>query len=341
MNLTAIEIARKLNGRVNGNEKNLVTNLEKLEYAKPGSICFLSNLKYTNLLSNTLASVILVPKNFKFKSKTKATLVHVEDPYKAFMFILNEVSKNKQKNLSGIHSTAIIHPEARISKDAYIGPYVTIGSGSKIGVGVCINANCFIGSDVKIENETLIYPRVSIMDQIEIGKRCIIHSGVVIGSDGFGFISENRGEQSKIPQLGNVIIKDDVEIGANTTIDRATLGSTLIEKGVKLDNLIQIGHNVEIGSNTVIAAQSGIAGSTKIGKRCTIGGQVGIIGHLVLGDDVKIQGQTGVINNIPNGKIYQGTPGIDFRSFYKSYSIFKKLPNFQSRLYRLEKILNK
>ena len=226
---------------------------------------------------------------------------------------------------------------AQIAEDAYLGPYVCIGSNSIVESGVQIHSHCVIGDNVKIKKGTLLNPRVSIMDDTEIGSNCILHSGVVIGSDGFGFAPQDQKAYLKIPQLGKVIIKNNVEIGANTTIDRATLGATIIGEGVKLDNLVQIAHNVEIGEHTVIAAQTGIAGSSKVGSRCVIGGQVGIIGHLTLGDGVQIQGQTGVIKNIPDGRAVQGTPAVDYKSFYKSYTLFKRLPTIETRLSRLEK----
>jgi UDP-3-O-[3-hydroxymyristoyl] glucosamine N-acyltransferase len=202
--------------------------------------------------------------------------------------------------------------------------------------GVQVHAHSVIGADVQIKKRTHLHPRVTLLDQTKIGAHCILHSGVVIGSDGFGFAPQGQNSYLKIPQIGNVIVHDHVEIGANTTIDRATLGSTVIQEGVKLDNLVQIAHNVEIGKNTVIAAQTGIAGSTKIGAHCVIGGQVGIAGHLTLGDGVQIQGQTGVIKNIPSGKAIQGTPAVEYKSYYKSYALFKRLPSIESRLSSLE-----
>ena len=224
-----------------------------------------------------------------------------------------------------------------LADDVYIGPYVTIGPNTKIASGVHVYSNSYIGSNVSIGKDTILQARVCLMDDVEIGARCILQSGSIIGCDGFGYIK--KGEKNiKTPHIGKVVIEDEVEIGANSTVDRATLGETIIHKGVKLDNLVQIAHNVEIGPNTVIAAQSGIAGSTKIGSRCTIGGQVGIIGHLVLGDDIQIQGQSGVISDIPNGKTVQGTPAIDFKSFYKSYVLFKHFPDLENRLSKLEKI---
>ena len=338
MNSTAIEIAKKLNGRVEGNGQVQLNKLSKIEEARKGSISFLANPKYISFLKNTRASAILISNEFKGVTNSETTFIRVKDPYVAFSKLLADFSQDKEKITYGIHPTSSIHHSASIDEDVYIGPNVTIGESTIIKKGVFINANSAIGSNVVICQNTKIYSGVIILDQTEIGKYCIIQAGAIIGSEGFGFNKNKDGKYSKTPQLGNVVIKDNVEIGANTTIDRATLGSTIIGKGVKLDNLIQIAHNVEIGSDTVIAAQTGIAGSSKIGSRCKIGGQVGIIGHLTIGDDVQIQGQTGVINDVASKDTIQGTPAIDFRSFYKSYSIFKNLPNFESRIRELEKI---
>jgi UDP-3-O-[3-hydroxymyristoyl] glucosamine N-acyltransferase len=337
MKSTAFQIAKKLNGSVEGNVEVVVNALAKIENAPPGTLSFLSNPKYTPFLYSTQATAVLIAKDFKVTKSTQATLIRVENPYSAFTLLLQEFAKEKKKNLRGIHPSALIDPTATLASDVYVGPYVTIGAKTKIATGVRIHGQCYIGSEVQIGENTELHPRVSVLDESELGARCIIQSGVVIGCEGFGFAPQQEGKQEKIPQLGKVLIEDDVEIGANTTIDRATLGATVIRQGVKLDNLVQIAHNVEIGPHTVIAAQSGVAGSSKIGARCIIGGQVGIIGHLKLGDDIQIQGQTGVISNISDGQVVQGTPAIDFKSFYKSYALFKQLPQFESRLNELEK----
>jgi UDP-3-O-[3-hydroxymyristoyl] glucosamine N-acyltransferase len=336
MKITALEIAEKHNGTVEGDENILLTSLAKIQDAKKGSLSFLGHPKYNSFFLSTKASAVLVSENFKIKNSEETTLIRVKDPYGTFNSLLIEKSNQKEKDNTGIHDTAIIDFSAEIATDVFIGPYVVIGAKTKIYSGVHIHSHCHIGSDVNIGKDTLLHPRVSLMDKTEIGERCILNSGSIVGSEGFGFVKKNR-ENIKTPHLGKVIVKNDVEIGANSTIDRATLGATIIHDGVKLDNLVQIAHNVEIGSNTLIAAQSGIAGSTKIGKNCLIGGQVGIIGHLVLGDNIQIQGQSGIINNIPNGTKIQGTPGFDFKSFYKSYALFKKFPDFENRLRKLEK----
>ena len=320
MKSTAFQIAKKFDGNVEGNGEVVVNALAKIENAPLGALSFLANPKYIPFLYSTQATAVLVAKDFKVMEPTQATLIRVENPYSAFTLLLQEFAKEKKKNLQGIHPSALIDPSATLAVDVYVGPHVTIGAKTKIATGVRIHGQCYIGSEVQIGENTELHPRVSVLDESEPGARCIIQS-----------------KQEKIPQLGKVLIEDDVEIGANTTIDRATLGATVIRQGVKLDNLIQISHNVEIGPHTVIAAQSGVAGSSKIGARCIIGGQVGIIGHLKLGDDIQIQGQTGVISNIPDGQVIQGTPAIDFKSFYKSYALFKQLPQFESRLNKLEK----
>ncbi len=335
MKLTALEIAQKHNGIIEGNGNVLLTSLEKIQDATKGCLSFLGHSKYIPFISKTKASAVLVNENFKTDKIIETTLIRVSDPYAVFNSLLTEKAKFKEKKYHGIHQTAIIDSSSDIADGVYIGAYVVIGSNVKIEAGVCIQSHCYIGSDVIIGKDTLLQVRVSVMNETQIGERCIIKSGAVIGCDGFGFIKKNI-KHIKIRHLGKVILKNDVEIGANSTIDRATLGSTIIHEGVKLDNLVQIAHNVEIGSNTVIAAQSGIAGSTKIGKGCAIGGQVGVIGHLVLGDDLKIQGQSGVISDIPSDKIIQGTPAMDFKSFYKSYVLFKKFPDFENRLRMLE-----
>ena len=337
MKYKALEIAKKNNGVIEGNGNIHLTSLAKIQDAKTGCLSFLAHPKYISFLNSTKASAVLVHHDFKLEKSVKTTLIRVSDPYASFNSIITETSGHKKKKHIGIHQSAIIDSSANLADDVYIGPYVTIGPDTKIASGVHVYSNSYIGSNVSIGKDTILQARVCLMDDVEIGARCILQSGSIIGCDGFGYIK--KGEKNiKTPHLGKVVIKDEVEIGANSTVDRATLGETIIHKGVKLDNLVQIAHNVEIGPNTVIAAQSGIAGSTKIGSRCTIGGQVGIIGHLVLGDDLQIQGQSGVISDIPNGKTVQGTPAIDFKSFYKSYVLFKHFPDLENRLSKLEKI---
>ena len=337
MDLTALEISKKFDGKVEGDAKVRIHSLSKIEEAQEGSITFLAHSKYLPFLQKTKASAVLISNDLELNGEVSSTLIRVKDAYAAFTQLMIDWSEDKNKNQKGIHPTAVIDPSAQIGDSVFIGPFVCIGAGSEIDEGVQIHSHCVIGNEVKIRKQTKLYSRVSILDKTEIGAYCNFHSGVVIGSDGFGFAPQENTAYLKIPQLGKVIIKDHVEIGANTTIDRATLGATIINEGVKLDNLVQIAHNIEIGAHTVIAAQTGVAGSTKIGTHCVIGGQVGIIGHLKLGDRVQIQGQTGVINNIPSGTAVQGTPAMDYRSFYKSYALFKRLPTIETRLSRLEK----
>lgn len=337
MKLSAFEISKKLNGTVVGDAKVNIHSLSRIENAKEGSITFLAHTKYLSFLEKTNASVVLISNDLELKQKISTTLIRVQDPYAAFTQLLIEWSRDKNPKRQGIHPTAIVDPSATLGQDVFLGPYVCVGANSVLEDGVQVYSHSVIGNNVIILKNTVLHPRVSVLNDSQIGVNCILHSGAVIGSDGFGFAPQNNKEYLKIPQLGNVVINDNVEIGANTTIDRATLGSTTIGEGVKLDNLVQIAHNVEIGCHTVIAAQTGIAGSSKIGARCVIGGQVGVIGHLKLGDGVQIQGQSGVIKNIPDGKAVQGTPAMDYKSFYKSYKIFKDLPTIETRLSRLEK----
>jgi UDP-3-O-[3-hydroxymyristoyl] glucosamine N-acyltransferase len=337
MNLSAFEISKKLKGTIVGDAKVKIHTLSRIEDAKEGSITFLAHDKYLPFLDRTNASAVLVSDDLEFDQKNSTTLIRVRDPYAAFTQLLIEWSTDHNPKQEGIHPTAIINSSAQIGNGVFLGPYACVGANSVVKDGVQIHAHSIIGDNVIVQTNTILHPRVTILNDSEIGKNCILHSGVVIGSDGFGFAPQKNQVYLKIPQLGRVIINDNVEIGANTTIDRATLGSTIIGEGVKLDNLVQIAHNVEIGSHTVIAAQTGIAGSSKIGSRCVIGGQVGIIGHLKLGNGVQIQGQSGVIKNIPDGKAVQGTPATDYKSFYKSYVLFKDLPKIESRLSSLEK----
>ena len=338
MNSTALEIAHKLKGSVEGDSNVILTTLSKIEDASEGSLSFLSNPKYIPFLKNTNASAVLVPNDLKINETLNATIIRVKNPYNDFTKLLTEISNEKKIDVSGIHPRAITGKNVTIGKNVYLGPNVIIDDNTIIKNDVHISSNCSIGDNVIIKEKTFIFSNVSILSKTEIGKNCIIHSGAVVGSDGFGFTKKNSVENIKIPHLGNVIVSDNVEIGANTTIDRATLGSTKIGYGVKLDNLVQIAHNVEIGELTMIAAQTGIAGSTKIGSRCEIGGQVGVGGHLILGDDIKIQGQTGVTRNIKSGSVIQGTPSLDFNSYYKSFALFKKLPDLYKRIIKLEKL---
>ncbi|MFO7719323.1 MAG: UDP-3-O-(3-hydroxymyristoyl)glucosamine N-acyltransferase, partial [Gillisia sp.] len=287
MKFTAKQISEILEGTVDGNPDTEVFKLAKIEEASEGSLTFLSNPKYNSYLYSTNASITIVKEDFHLEEKISTTLIRVKDPYKAFSTLLeyyNQVKLNK----SGIEEPNFISDSAEYGENIYLGAFTYLGKNVKIGNDVKIYPHCYIGDNVVIGDNTLIFSGVKIYSETVIGNECVLHGGVVIGADGFGFNPNETGEYSKVPQIGNVIIEDKVDIGAGTTIDRATLGSTIIRKGVKLDNQIQIAHNVEIGENTAIAAQTGIAGSTKIGKNCLIGGQVGIAGHLIIGDRVKV-----------------------------------------------------
>src|SRR5690606_6322730 len=322
MEFSALEIASILEGKVEGNPEVKVSTLSKIEEGKAGSISFLSNLKYEPFLYSTEASIVIVSEGFSPEREIKPTLIVVEDAYKSFIKLLTYANHLKNKK-SGIEKNAQIHETANIGENAYVGSFVFVGEKAEIGNDVMIHSNAHIDENVSIGEGSIIHSGVRLYADTKIGKNCIIHSNTVVGADGFGFSPKEDGTFEKVPQIGNVIIEDNVEIGASCTIDRATLGSTIIRNGVKLDNQIQIAHNVEIKQNTVIASQTGIAGSTKIGKNCIIGGQVGIVGHLKIGDYVQIQAQSGVNNNVPDGSKIYGSPSLDAADFRKSYVYFR------------------
>jgi UDP-3-O-[3-hydroxymyristoyl] glucosamine N-acyltransferase len=338
MEFSAKQIAEILNGKLEGNPDVKVSSISKIEEGKAGSLSFLANPKYTEFIYSTEASVVLVNDSFSPEKEIKATLIKVKDAYQAFAVLLDFYNQNKS-NKSGISPTAVIEQNAVIGENLYIGANVYIGFNSKIGKNSKIYPNVYIADHVEIGEDTTIFSGVNIYTDCKIGNACTLHSGVVIGCDGFGFAPVNNETFKKIPQIGNVIIEDHVEIGANTTIDRATIGSTTIRKGVKLDNLIQVAHNVEIGENTVIASQTGISGSTKIGKNCMIGGQVGFAGHLHIGDNVKIGAQSGVSKNLETGSVMQGTPAIPYRSFYRNVALLQELPKMFKKLTEVENSL--
>jgi UDP-3-O-[3-hydroxymyristoyl] glucosamine N-acyltransferase len=336
MKFTAKQIAEVLDGEIVGDSTVEVDKLSKIEEGAKGSITFLSNLKYRNFLYTTNASIVIVGKDFEPEKEVQSTMIKVDDAYQSFAKLLefyNQVKLNK----SGIEEPSFISESAKIGENPYIGAFVYIGVSANIGNNVKIFPNVFIGENVIIKDNTIIFAGAKIYSETEIGANCTIHSGAVIGSDGFGFAPSTDGTFKKIPQIGNVVLEDYVDIGAGTTIDRATLGSTIIRKGVKLDNQIQIAHNVEIGENTVIAAQTGIAGSTKIGKNCMIGGQVGIVGHIIIGDNVKIQAQSGITRSLKDNDVVQGSPAIKYGDFNKSYVHFKNLPQIATTLSNIEK----
>ena len=331
MNFTAGYIADQINGTVVGDRDIDIFNISKIEEGSKGSLTFLANPKYTEFIYTTKASAAIVSIDFEPTEKIELTLIKVKDPYSSFTTILELFDKDLSKR-KGISQLTDIDKSSKISDSSFIGSFSTVGENSVIGEKCIIENQVFIGNNVEIGNGCLIYPGVKILDDTIIGQNCIIHSSTTIGSDGFGFAPNDDGSYKKIPQTGNVVIGDNVEIGSNSTIDRATLGSTIISNGVKLDNQIQVAHNVEIGENTAIAAQSGVAGSTKIGKNCMIGGQVGIIGHIKIGDNVKIQAQAGVTSNIESNSRVTGTPAISYMNYNKSYVHFKNLPEIVKKI---------
>jgi len=331
MNFTAGHIADQINGTVVGDRDIDIFNISKIEEGSKGSLTFLANPKYTEFIYTTKASAAIVSSDFEPTERIELTLIKVKDPYSSFTTILELFDKDLSKR-KGISQLTDVDKSSKISDSSFIGSFSSVGENSIIGEKCIIENQVFIGNNVEIGNGCIIYPGVKILDDTIIGQNCIIHSSTTIGSDGFGFAPNDDGSYKKIPQTGNVVIGDNVEIGSNSTIDRATLGSTIISNGVKLDNQIQVAHNVEIGENTAIAAQSGVAGSTKIGKNCMIGGQVGIIGHIKIGDNVKIQAQAGVTSNIESNSRVTGTPAISYMNYNKSYIHFKNLPDIVKKI---------
>ena len=325
MKFTAAEIANLLEGTVDGDDTVEISSLSKIDESTHGSLTFLSNPKYTQHIYTTNASLVIVNDDFKIENQINPTLIRVTDAYQAFSTLLEYYNKNVETK-KGIEPSAVIDKTSSIHPSCYVGNFSIIGKNVGFGKNIFISPHVVIEDNVTIGNNTKIESFSVIKMGSKIGSNCYIHSGCVIGSDGFGFT-----------HTGNVEISDYVEIGANSTIDRATLGSTRILRGVKMDNQIQIAHNVEIGVNTVIAAQTGIAGSTKIGSNCIIGGQVGIIGHLKIGDNVSIQGQSGIISNIKDGSVIQGSPAIGYKDYNKSYVYFRRFPSIVKRLESLEK----
>ncbi len=335
MKFTAAQIAGILEGEVIGNPDAVVFKLAKIEEGTEGSLTFLANPKYVNFIYTTQATITIVNNDFVPENDLATTLIKVDDAYQSFSKLLEYYNQVKLMK-SGIEQPSVISENVTYGEQLYLGSFSYVGKNVIIGNNVKIYPNCFIGDNVSIGDNGIFFAGVKIYSETEIGNNCNFHSGCVVGSDGFGFAPTEEGTFSKIPQIGNVIIEDDVEIGANTTIDRATLGITLIRKGVKLDNHIQIAHNVEIGENTVIAAQTGIAGSTKIGSNCLIGGQVGIAGHLTIGNNVRVQAQSGIGKNIADGEIIQGSPAFNYSDFSKSYVHFRNLPKIVSDLEELK-----
>jgi UDP-3-O-[3-hydroxymyristoyl] glucosamine N-acyltransferase len=337
MEYTAAIIAGFLNGEIVGDPETKVFTIAKIEEGIEGALSFLANPKYEHFIYTTGSSIVLVNRDFVPSSTVRATMIKVDNAYEAFASLLNLVEKSKPKK-KGIHPAAVIESSASIGSDVYIGASAYIGENCIIGDGCRIYPQVYIGDNTKIGQNCLIYPGVKVYHECLIGNHCTIHAGSVIGSDGFGFAPQSESEFMKIPQIGNVILEDNVEIGANVAIDRATVGSTIIRRGVKLDNLIQIGHNVEVGENTVMAGQTGIAGSTKVGKNCMFAGQVGIAGHLKIADGTKIGAKSGVPGDIrKENSVILGSPAMEHKEYLKSAVIFRKLPELKERVDNLEK----
>ncbi len=339
MVFTAAQIAMLVNGKIEGDVNASVNNFGKIEVAKEGEISFLSNPKYEEYVYTTNASIVLINESFVLKQPAKATLIKVQDAYSAFATLLSKYQEIVSQNLKGIEQPSYISSTATMGEGCYIAAFAYIGNNVKLGNNVKIFPNAVIGNNVVIGDNVTLYAGVKIYNDCSIGNNIIIHSGTIVGSDGFGFAPLEDGSYKKIPQLGNVIIEDDVEIGSNCTIDRATMGSTVIKKGAKLDNLIQVAHNVEIGRNTVIAAQTGISGSTKIGDNVMCGGQVGFAGHITIASGTKIAAQTGVNKSVEVAKTINGSPALDFTSSLRSQSIYKNLPSLEKRITELEKMI--
>ena len=343
MEFSAKQIAQIIDGIVEGDENILVSNLSKIEEGTIGTLSFLANPAYTNYIYSTNASIVIVNKSFVLENpvKSSCTLIRVENAYESFAKLLelyNQINTEKE----GVEQPSFVSSNAKIGENCYVGAFAYIGQNVSIGNHVKIYPHVYIGDNCKIGNNTTLFSGVKIYHDCLIGNNCTIHASTVVGSDGFGFAPNNEGHVfTKVPQIGNVIIEDDVEIGSNSSIDRATLGSTILRKGVKLDNLVQIAHNVEIGENTVIAGLSGIAGSTKVGKNCMIGAQVGVAGHLRIANGVKIAGQSGIGSNIDKeGEILQGSPAFNIGEFKRSYVLFRGLPKLNDKVSDLTKKIN-
>lgn len=342
MQFSAGQIGQIINGKVEGDENVTVHSFGKIEEAISGQLSFLANPKYEDFLYSSKASVIIINENLKLKQAVNATLLRVPDAYSAFATLLDKYQQLKTQQLNGIEQPVFIHATAKMGENVYVGAFVYIGENAIIGNGTKIFPGCFIGNNVEIGENTIFHAGTKIYNGCRVGNQVIIHSGTVIGSDGFGFAPQANGELRKVPQIGNVVVEDNVEIGANCSIDRATIGSTLIKKGAKLDNLLQIAHNVEIGNNTVIAAQSGVSGSTKIGNNVMIGGQAGIVGHIQIADGSKINAQSGVSKSLKNKNMaVTGTPAYEYAASLRSQALIRKLPELEKRICELEKIIKK
>ena len=338
MEFSAKQIAEFIQGTIVGDENATVHTFAKIEEGIPGAISFLSNPKYTHYIYDTQSSIVLVNKDFEPEKEIKATLIKVDNAYESLAKLLNLYEMSKPKK-TGIDPLAYIAPTAKIGQNIYIAPFACVGDNAEIGDNTSLHPHATVGSGAKVGSNCILYPHVTVYHDCRVGNNCILHAGSVVGADGFGFAPSPEGYE-KIPQIGIAILEDNVEIGANTCIDRATMGATVIRKGVKLDNLIQIAHNVEVGSHTVMASQVGVAGSTKIGEWCMFGGQVGVAGHITVGNKVNMGAQSGVNGSVKDGKALIGTPPIEFKNYFKSSAVFKKLPDMYLELASLKKELD-
>ena len=340
MQFSAAQIALIISGKVEGNADTAVSSFGKIEEAQVNQLAFLANPKYEDFLYSTKASIVIVNDSLELKQPITTTLIRVPDAYSAFAILLDKYQQIKTQQLTGIQQPVYMHPTAKTGDDVFIGAFAYLGENCVIGNGVKIFPHVYLGNNVIVGDNTIIHPGVKIYHECVVGKNVVIHAGTVVGSDGFGYAPQKDGSLKKVPQIGNVVIEDFVEIGANTTIDRATIGSTLIRAGAKLDNLLQIAHNVEIGNNSVIAAQSGVSGSTKIGKNVLIGGQAGIVGHIHIADGSKINAQSGVSKSIksPNSAV-TGSPAYDYTAALRSQAITRNLPHLEKRIQELEKLV--
>jgi UDP-3-O-[3-hydroxymyristoyl] glucosamine N-acyltransferase len=340
MQFTAAQIAMIINGKVEGNPETLVQSFGKIEEAQAGQLSFLANPKYEEYLYRTKASLVIINASQELKEPVSATLIRVPDAYSAFATLLAKYQEMATQKLTGIQEPSYISKSATYGQQVYIGAFSYLGENVVLGNNVKIFPNVFLGDNVKINDNTIVHPGVKIYHDCVIGKNVTIHAGTVVGSDGFGFAPQADGSFKKVPQIGNVVVEDFVEIGANATIDRATIGSTLIKSGAKLDNLIQVAHNVEVGNNTVIAAQAGVSGSTKIGNNVMIGGQAGIVGHIQIADGSKINAQSGVSKSIktPNAAV-TGSPAFEYTSALRSQAVSRKLPELEKRIKELESLV--
>ncbi|HDS07723.1 MAG TPA: UDP-3-O-(3-hydroxymyristoyl)glucosamine N-acyltransferase [Bacteroides sp.] len=337
MDFTAAAIAEFLKGTVEGDPAARVSDVSRIEEGKKGTLSFLANPKYEKYIYDTASTIVIVNRDFKASKAVAPTLIRVEDAYESFAALLRLHEAQKPRKM-GISRLASVDASAILGKDLYVGDFAVISEKAVIGDGAQLYPQVYIGTGVKIGEGTILYPGVKIYEDCEIGAHCVIHAGAVIGADGFGFAPGQENNFSKIPQLGKVILEDHVEVGANTTIDRATMGATILRKGVKLDNLIMIAHNVEVGENTVMAAQTGISGSTKIGRYCMFGGQVGLIGHISIADRVRIAAQSGVTKDVnEEGALLQGSPAFEFSTYKRCYVLFKKLPELRNQIIEMER----